>query len=143
VHRLGLSGRSGPSRPRLKSARRLAPRVPAIGQGNPAFRALLANPALPAPAEEIVIPLAERKTVATLTPRCCRWPIGDPKQPDFHFCGRERHADLPYCEIHACRAFQPARSRPVLPPPHATPLMLPAPAAASTLLHAAALLTQL
>jgi GcrA cell cycle regulator len=44
----------------------------------------------------------------------CRWPIGDPQQADFHFCGKTKVAGLPYCEFHARRAFQPpqvSRSR--------------------------------
>jgi GcrA cell cycle regulator len=50
-----------------------------------------------------------RKTVATLERNDCRWPIGDPRQPDFHFCGAPKLPDRPYCEIHWRMAFQPSR----------------------------------
>jgi GcrA cell cycle regulator len=63
------------------------------------------------PAEELVIPLNERKYIQTLTESCCRWPIGDPQQPEFHFCGRKKIPGLPYCEVHARRAFQPPQTR--------------------------------
>lgn len=35
----------------------------------------------------------------------CRWPYGDPRDPDFSLCGRpsERGA---YCAAHAARAYQ-------------------------------------
>ncbi len=61
--------------------------------------------------EEIVIPLAERKTIQTLVECSCRWPIGDPQASDFHFCGKNKVPGLPYCEFHARRAFQPPQAR--------------------------------
>jgi len=38
--------------------------------------------------------------------RHCRWPIGDPRSPDFRFCGCETHEGLPYCTHHARIAYQ-------------------------------------
>ena len=61
--------------------------------------------------EELVIPLAERKTIATLVETSCRWPIGDPQHADFHFCGKTKVVGLPYCEHHARRAYQPPAPR--------------------------------
>jgi GcrA cell cycle regulator len=81
--------------------------------GNPAVRALYqpdAEPFVPAQ-EELVIPLKERKSIQTLAECHCRWPIGDPQHPDFHFCGKTKVAGLPYCEFHARRAFQAPQSR--------------------------------
>jgi GcrA cell cycle regulator len=40
------------------------------------------------------------KTVDTLERNDCRWPIGDPRHPDFHFCGAPQVAGRPYCELH-------------------------------------------
>ena len=45
----------------------------------------------------------------------CRWPIGEPRRPDFHFCGAPQIADRPYCELHWRMAFQPPRPRHQLP----------------------------
>lgn len=53
----------------------------------------------------------KHKTVATLERHDCRWPIGDPKNADFHFCGERSLAGRPYCEPHWRMAFQPPKSR--------------------------------
>lgn len=46
----------------------------------------------------------ETVTIATLATSHCRWPEGDPKRPDFHFCGRAVGKTSPYCPHHAARA---------------------------------------
>jgi hypothetical protein len=53
----------------------------------------------------------KQKTVVTLERHDCRWPIGDPKDADFHFCGERSLAGRPYCELHWRMAFQPPKSR--------------------------------
>lgn len=35
----------------------------------------------------------------------CRWPIGDPKDPDFHFCGEQSVTGKPYCQEHCKIAY--------------------------------------
>lgn len=50
-------------------------------------------------------------TILSLTERMCKWPVGDPKSPDFHFCGKQALAGLPYCAEHAAIAYQPAKRR--------------------------------
>ncbi len=35
----------------------------------------------------------------------CLWPIGDPNDPDFHFCGAAPAPGKPYCAEHAARAY--------------------------------------
>ena len=122
VHRLGLAGRATTSRmkshrPRVRTAqavKRGLLRTRPVGSAGPSpLKSLYladAEPYLP-PAEELVIPLNERKYIQTLTESCCRWPIGDPQQPDFHFCGKQKVPGLPYCEVHARRAFQPPQAR--------------------------------
>ncbi len=50
-------------------------------------------------------------TILNLTDRMCKWPIGDPKDKDFHFCGKAAIANLPYCAEHAALAYQPPASR--------------------------------
>jgi GcrA cell cycle regulator len=46
-----------------------------------------------------------------LTKLTCRWPIGDPKTPEFEFCGDRVFPDLPYCAGHARLAYQPPYQR--------------------------------
>jgi GcrA cell cycle regulator len=53
----------------------------------------------------------KRKTLLDLQRNDCRWPIGEPRHPDFHFCGAPRLPDRPYCELHWQMAFQPPRPR--------------------------------
>src|SRR5262245_59124250 len=104
VHRLGLSGRattsrmkSHRSRPRatLNVKRPLRPRVGAVGSSP--LLALYRSEAEPfAPvAEELDIPVNERRTIQTLSECSCRWPIGDPQHADFHFCNRNKVPGLP------------------------------------------------
>ncbi len=35
----------------------------------------------------------------------CRWPIGDPKDADFHFCGATTSTGKPYCPEHCKIAY--------------------------------------
>ncbi len=49
-----------------------------------------------------------------LAPSSCRWPIGDPQDADFGFCGCTSVPGLSYCESHAARAWPgltPVRQR--------------------------------
>jgi GcrA cell cycle regulator len=99
------------TRTQVAAKRLMKPRFANIG--NPALRQLYLGDTEPyaPPAEELVIPPAERKYIQTLTETCCRWPIGDPQHSDFHFCGKKKITGLPYCDVHARRAFQPPQPR--------------------------------
>lgn len=37
--------------------------------------------------------------------RGCSWPMGDPKQPGFHFCGAQAEPGRPYCAAHCAMAY--------------------------------------
>lgn len=51
-------------------------------------------------------------TLMELEPHHCRFPLGDPKRPDFRFCGRPKESDRrPYCAAHNRATEQPAYSR--------------------------------
>jgi GcrA cell cycle regulator len=54
---------------------------------------------------------ARRISLMELTERVCKWPIGDPTDADFHFCGLQAVPGKPYCEAHVAVAFQPVSSR--------------------------------
>ena len=134
VHRLGLSGRATTSRPKTMRPRKKrveAINTPSAGAGGrPATSGVTARAAsahqspglenfptaLLTPIDELVIPLKDRVTMETLKESHCKWPIGDPAEEDFHFCGRGRHEDGVYCEFHAAKAYQPARRRGVKKP---------------------------
>ncbi len=50
-------------------------------------------------------------TILSLNERMCKWPIGDPKDPDFYFCAKPTVPGLPYCAEHAAIAYQPASKK--------------------------------
>ncbi|RCL02918.1 MAG: GcrA cell cycle regulator [Candidatus Tokpelaia sp. JSC161] len=50
-------------------------------------------------------------TLLQLTESSCRWPLGDPLNEDFHFCGAASEEGSPYCSYHSSIAFQPLTER--------------------------------
>jgi len=75
-------------------------------------------PGLPTPEEEAArVTLAEIEKMARkldlleLTERTCKWPIGDPAEDGFHFCGLPSLPGKPYCQHHVAIAFQPMSNR--------------------------------
>jgi GcrA cell cycle regulator len=48
--------------------------------------------------------------VLALRPFSCRWPIGHPSQPGFHFCAERALIGEVYCDEHCWRAY-PATGR--------------------------------
>lgn len=124
VHRLGLSGRATPSRPVKRPPRLARPKPRFLADGTVAAAA--AAPATPAPSLPVPALAIERATaikplppllvdgtpatILTLRDTMCKWPIGDPADPKFAFCGRKADCG-PYCAEHAQVAFQPARKR--------------------------------
>jgi GcrA cell cycle regulator len=53
--------------------------------------------------------LTTAEKVCALTSNACRWPCGDPEDPDFHFCG-DPVVEKPYCDHHRAMAFRPNRA---------------------------------
>ncbi|TXH33601.1 MAG: GcrA cell cycle regulator [Rhodospirillaceae bacterium] len=95
----------------------MANRVPAgtVGTGNTG-----ASPAAPQPSAAPVRPAAEmhRQSAGGLPltrqaqpsrahggSKNCSWPVGDPKQPGFHFCGEPAEPGRPYCAEHCHVAY--------------------------------------
>jgi len=56
---------------------------------------------------------AKRKSVTTadLTIDTCRWPVGDPAEADFHYCGELPLVGQPYCDKHDAQSYQAARKK--------------------------------
>ncbi len=62
--------------------------------------------------------VADKTSLLDLNERICKWPIGHPGEPDFHFCGKPSNPGFPYCVEHCGVAYQaqmPRRDR--RPPP--------------------------
>jgi len=51
--------------------------------------------------------------VQALEESSCRWPVGDPLNPDFRFCCATKAAGFPYCAFHARMAYVPSSRKPV------------------------------
>jgi len=41
----------------------------------------------------------------------CVWPVGDPKSPEFHFCGQPAEGRSPYCVDHRKKAYSASEPR--------------------------------
>jgi len=118
VHRLGLSGRakapsSAVARPRKARAHSHMLRVARTSiRGNTALAHAYELDLEPEPQLlDNIIPLGQRRTLLELTEETCRWPIGDPGQADFFFCGGQTITGLPYCAYHSRVAYQPPNMR--------------------------------
>ena len=129
VHRLGLSGRATPSRPVKRPPRLARPKPTVMPRQAPAPHAstggtrganALAIRSEPAHArvteaeaniEPQRLPNGDMVTVLTVKDSMCKWPIGDPADAAFGFCGHGTHENSPYCAEHARLAFQPAKKR--------------------------------
>jgi GcrA cell cycle regulator len=62
--------------------------------------------------------VADKTGLLDLNDRLCKWPMGHPGEPDFHFCGQQANPGFPYCVQHCGVAYQaqlPRRDR--RPPP--------------------------
>ncbi|MGK6356341.1 GcrA family cell cycle regulator [Sphingomonas sp. DT-207] len=80
-------------------------------------------PIAPAPPRRLVPAkpseaIAGKTSLLDLNDKICKWPLGHPGEPDFHFCGDKVNPGFPYCVAHCGQAYQaqlPRRDR--RPPP--------------------------
>lgn len=83
-----------------------------------------APPATPAPPRRLVPArpspeIAGKTSLLDLSDKICKWPLGHPGEPDFHFCGDTVNPGFPYCVAHCGQAYQaqmPRRDRRAPPP---------------------------
>ncbi len=52
--------------------------------------------------EDMFIPFGQRENLYGLTANNCHWPVGDPRNAEFFFCGGKAVEGRPYCASH-CR----------------------------------------
>jgi GcrA cell cycle regulator len=122
AHRLGLASRPSPVKASEEEpaaapvATAAAPAAPAAAPAAPAAAA-------PAPAARKAARgggKPQRTSLLDLNEKICKWPIGHPGEPDFHFCGKNAQPGFPYCNDHCLVAYQaqlPRRDRDRRPPP--------------------------
>lgn len=65
--------------------------------------------------------IADKTSLLDLSDKVCRWPMGHPGEPDFHFCGAPVNPGFPYCVEHCGRAYQAQLPRGVRRPPPPLP----------------------
>jgi GcrA cell cycle regulator len=83
-------------------------------------------PIPPAPPRRLVpakpsADIADKTSLLDLNDRVCRWPMGHPGEPDFHFCGEKVNPGFPYCVEHCGRAYQAQLPRGARRPPPPLP----------------------
>jgi GcrA cell cycle regulator len=130
AHRMGLSGRPSPIKapepkkaaaPPKKAVKPAPPPPPPKKAAKPAPAPAKPNPVLAREVEEMkkvekeAVPEGGGVPLIDLTERMCKWPIGDPKEADFTFCGRGIRQGTPYCPAHAAAAYQTSSRRGPIP----------------------------
>lgn len=105
-----------------------APRIVSVGPGGflrqgPGDQQ---QPIPPAPPRRLVPAkpspeIAGKTSLLDLNDRICRWPMGHPGEPDFHFCGEKVNPGFPYCVEHCGRAYQAQLPRGARRPPPPMP----------------------
>ncbi|KWV94222.1 MULTISPECIES: GcrA family cell cycle regulator [unclassified Erythrobacter] len=65
--------------------------------------------------------IADKTSLLDLSDKVCRWPMGHPGEPDFHFCGEAVNPGFPYCVEHCGRAYQAQLPRGARRPPPPLP----------------------
>ncbi|MBW8755300.1 MAG: GcrA cell cycle regulator [Sphingomonadales bacterium] len=65
--------------------------------------------------------ISGKTSLLDLNDRICRWPMGHPGEPDFHFCGDKVNPGFPYCVEHCGRAYQAQLPRGARRPPPPLP----------------------
>lgn len=65
--------------------------------------------------------IADKTSLLDLTEKICKWPMGHPGEPDFHFCGEKVNPGFPYCVEHCGRAYQAQLPRGTRRPPPPMP----------------------
>jgi GcrA cell cycle regulator len=101
VHRLGIAGRDAPSRPNALGGRP-STRIRASAGGVRRLAAARPSRAPIGPAQpRVPFEVVATASIHTLTEHGCRWPIGEPDQSGFGFCGRLRTGAGSYCAGHS------------------------------------------
>lgn len=121
VHRLGLSGRAKSNAATMVRSRKaarvarggtVAAAIP-VARGNLALATVVEAVAESRlkPQAEVVIAISRRISIMEIREGLCRWPLGDPLQAEFAFCGADCSSGKVYCTQHARVAFQPPSER--------------------------------
>ncbi|AKM08881.1 GcrA family cell cycle regulator [Croceicoccus naphthovorans] len=119
---------AAPAQPQQPAPQSNQPRIVSVGPGGflrqgPGDQQ---PPIPPAPPRRLVPAkpspeIADKTSLLDLSDRICRWPMGHPGEPDFHFCGEKVNPGFPYCVEHCGRAYQAQLPRGARRPPPPLP----------------------
>ncbi|MFN3858144.1 MAG: GcrA family cell cycle regulator [Caulobacter sp.] len=105
------------SKPRVRRPLKAPPVKPDRNQGNTASLKIAKAAAPEAIRQSIPDQRAEDLSrtdlvqLLDLKAHHCRWPIGNPGDDRFGFCGHAKQGERPYCSLHSATAFQPTPVR--------------------------------
>lgn len=109
-------------------ARPQQPRIVSVGPGGFLRQGPgdMQQPIPPAPPRRLVPAkpspeIAGKTSLLDLNEKICKWPLGHPGEPDFHFCGEKVNPGFPYCVEHCGRAYQAQLPRGTRRPPPPLP----------------------
>jgi GcrA cell cycle regulator len=105
MHRLGIPSQRAKPEIKNRAARRRTYRITVRKERQPPK--LWSLPRL----EDIPILDGRGCSLIELALGRCRWPINEPRSPDFCFCGSATFEAFPYCRGHAQLAYRPNRHR--------------------------------
>ena len=60
---------------------------------------------------DAAIPVEQRKSFRALKRGDCKWIVGDPRDPDFFYCGGAALHEKPYCAFHHRVSIRPPRDQ--------------------------------
>lgn len=105
VHRLCLTARPSPIK--KAPAKTEKKPVPAKTVSKSATKATAETTIITTPIAEKTEPIIEETNIplVKLDNHTCRWPLGDPRDDDFCFCGKRIKTGQTYCEEHAAIAY--------------------------------------
>ena len=101
AHRIGLERRPSPIRRTAVKPDRKKARSPVMPKLN--FESKEEN--IPLKQENLSFLPVVKNLFIKSDKRGCEWPQGHPDEMDFHFCGKERFEDKPYCLDHCAIAY--------------------------------------
>ncbi len=109
VHRLCLTARPSPIKKSSdKTEKKFATQKPVKETKKETTKTVSKKEVSPAvePEKKVVQPIEETNIpLVKLDNHTCRWPMGDPRDEDFCFCGKRIKTGQTYCEEHAAVAY--------------------------------------
>ena len=108
VHRMNLNSRPSP----IKKKEEAQVEQSAVQEPKQVKSPKKTTPSLEHKPAKIAVSPIDTKThsdtcvkLSDLNSHTCRWPIGDPKDENFCFCGKKVRAGQTYCDEHAAIAY--------------------------------------